>query len=83
MNFNPHVKIRDEKCGAVMFDTLKEKVFVTNDTGRAILRLLERGETTEDIATLLSKTYDLESDEIKNDVKAFIGELREKALLGS
>jgi hypothetical protein len=39
MQFEKHVKVRQEKFGSVMFETLREKIFVTNETGAEILRL--------------------------------------------
>ncbi len=43
MNFTEHVKIRSEKFGTVIFETLTEKIFITNETGAEILQLIEQG----------------------------------------
>ena len=42
MDFTKYTKVRNEKFGAVVFDTLNEKVFVTNESGDEILRLTFR-----------------------------------------
>ena len=41
MEFNKHVQVRKEKFGTVIFETLKEKVFVTNSTGSEIIERLK------------------------------------------
>ena len=56
MNFTEYVKIREEKFGSVIFDTLKEKVFVTNDTGKDILNFLQQGYSIEEIINILDET---------------------------
>lgn len=81
MNFARHVKIREEKFGSAIFDTLREKVFVTNGTGRDILALLERGESPENIIQILSQDYNADSSTVKSDVDIFINQLRENGLL--
>ena len=43
MNFTEHVKIRNEKFGTVIFETLSEKIFITNGTGAKILELIGQG----------------------------------------
>lgn len=81
MTFNEHVKIRDEKFGSVIFDTLEEKVFVANDTGRNILRLLEEEQSIEKIVDILANTYRAESNEIRNDVISFISQLKDNGII--
>ncbi|MHC4788973.1 MAG: hypothetical protein ACYS8K_07190, partial [Planctomycetota bacterium] len=43
MQFAKHVKWRSEKFGGVIFETLNEKVYVTNETGNEVLRLIDEG----------------------------------------
>ena len=80
MKFTKHVKIRQEKFGAVIFETLKEKVFVTNETGKDILRLIEEGKTINNIITILEKEYG-EKGHIKTDVIDFIDDLVKEGIL--
>lgn len=81
MEFKKFVKIRKEKFGAIIFDTLREKVFVTNQTGQAVLELLEAGKPLENIPQLLTSKFNGDSSRIKNEAVAFIKGLEEKDLL--
>ena len=83
MIFNEHVKIREEKFGAVVFETLKEKVFVTNETGKDVLNLLKEGKTAEEIINSLADLYAVKAEDIKEDVLGFVGLLKEKGILVS
>lgn len=80
MKFTAYVKIRQEKFGAVIFETLTEKVFVTNETGKDILQLLQEGKTIDDIITTLEKEYG-ENSHVKTDVIDFIDELKKNNIL--
>lgn len=79
--FSQHVKIREEKFGAVVFDTLKEKVFVANETGRDILSLLEKGYSQDKIVDILACDYGIEPSDIKDDINGFIGRLRDNNIV--
>jgi SOS response regulatory protein OraA/RecX len=81
MVFNEYVKIREEKFGSVIFETLREKVFVTNETGKDILNLLQKGYSTDQIANILSDSYNNENDQIRNDVISFINQLRDNGII--
>lgn len=76
MDFGEHVKIREEKFGTVIFETLKEKIFITNETGKGILSLLKKGYSTERIIDILSKCYNDEDGCIKSDTVDFIERLK-------
>jgi GTPase SAR1 family protein len=76
MEFQNHVKIRSEKFGAVIFETLREKVFVTNGTGAEILRLLEEKKKPEKIMLELTEDYDGDPEIIKKEAQEFIAELQ-------
>lgn len=81
MEWEKYVKIRQEKFGAVVFETLREKVFVTNEIGAEILRLLEEGKEPKDIIVELARNYNEEPAIIKNDVNEFISMLKEKGII--
>lgn len=72
MEFTKHVQVRKEKFGTVIFETLKEKVFVTNDTGAEIVDLLKEGKNSEEIACELAEVYGTTKEKISNDVNCFI-----------
>lgn len=76
MEFENHVKFRPEKFGAVVFETLREKVFVTNETGAEILRLLEAKKGPEKIASELAEDYDGDPEIIKKEAQEFMAELQ-------
>ena len=81
MIFNKHVKIRKEKFGSVIFETLKEKVYVTNETGEDILTLLREGNTTEEIIDSLADKYNENRALMEKDVKDFIDALLKNGLV--
>ncbi len=81
MEFEKHVKVRQEKFGAVIFETLTEKVFVTNETGAEILRLLEEGKEPTHETAELAKNYTSDPAIIKGDVAEFISILKDKGIL--
>ncbi|MCL5674173.1 MAG: PqqD family protein [Candidatus Omnitrophica bacterium] len=81
MKLKKFVKTRDEKFGEVIFDTLKEKVFVTNETGKDIVDLLQQGYSSENIVRSLSDLYNKEPAEIQNDILSFIDSLKNNSLI--
>ncbi len=76
MNFTEHVKIRNEKFGTVIFETLSEKIFITNETGTKILELIGEGRDPDQIVDELQKIY-LKDQEIEKDAANFINCLKE------
>ena len=81
MEFEKHVKVRQEKFGAVIFETLTEKIFVTNETGAEILRLLEEGKELKEVIAALAKSYNGDPAIIKEDVDEFISMLKDKGII--
>ena len=81
MIFPKYVKVRQERFGAVVFDTLKEKVFVSNPTGAGILCLLGEGKSIQDICEELSKGYDRTPAQLSVEVNNFVDELRSRGML--
>ncbi len=83
MHFAKYVKLRNEKFGAVIFDTLNEKVYITNESGKEILSLMGEGLFDSDIVQRLEQKYEKAPSEIQGDVDEFIGGLRSAGLLAS
>lgn len=81
MDFAKHVKVRPEKFGAVIFDTLNEKVYVTGQTGKEILGLLKEKRSLEDMLKTLGSKYGEEDTTIRKDVTDFVQDLKGKGLL--
>ncbi|MBM4034241.1 MAG: PqqD family protein [Planctomycetes bacterium] len=81
MRFADHVKWRSEKFGAVVFDTLNERVYVTNETGKEILRLLSEGCEAPAIVESLREGYEGDPGQIDREVSEFLGGLRSAGFL--
>lgn len=82
MNFTEHTKIRKEKFGTVIFDTLTEKIFITDEIGSKILLLIEQGKDLPTIVSELSQGFDGEKDAIEKDVISFTDELKSNNIIG-
>ncbi|NIM04059.1 MAG: PqqD family peptide modification chaperone [Armatimonadetes bacterium] len=80
-SFDKHVKIRQEKNGAVVFDTLREKVFITDEIGAHILRLMKEGLSAEEMAAVLAERYEQAPEVIQRHLTEFIQQLEESALV--
>ena len=81
MEFEKHVKVRQEKFGAVVFETLREKVFVTNGTGSEIISSLKNHDRISDVIDELAGRHDCSSEEIKGDVEEFVIKLTENGII--
>ncbi len=76
MNFTEHTKIRKEKFGTVVFDTLTEKIFITDQIGGDILQLIEQGKDLPEMLSVLGDNYDGDSQTIEKDVVEFTDQLK-------
>ena len=76
MNFTKHTKLRKEKFGTVVFDTLTEKIFITDQIGGEILQLIEQGKDLPEILSTLGDNYDGDRQTIKKDVVEFTDQLK-------
>lgn len=76
MNFAGHVKIRKEKFGTVIFDTLTEKIFITDQIGAQILQLIEQAKDMDEMVNALSSNYQGNRQSIEEDVLAFVNQLK-------
>ncbi len=76
MNFTEHTKIRKEECGTVVFDTLTEKIFITDQVGGEILQLIEQGKDLPEMLSVLGDNYDGDRQTIKKDVVEFTDQLK-------
>lgn len=81
MEFKKHVQVRKEKFGTVIFETLKEKVFVTNATGAEIVERLKDKKTPDAIITELAEQYGTDTGTIAGDVNCFIENLIQQEVL--
>jgi hypothetical protein len=76
MNFTEHTKIRKEKFGTVVFDTLTEKIFITDQIGGEILQLIEQDKDLPTIVGELGENFDGDKQMIEKDVIEFTDQLR-------
>ncbi len=76
MNFTEHTKIRKEKFGTVVFDTLTEKIFITDQIGSEILQLIEQDKCLPEIVSELGEVFDGDSQMIEDDVVEFTEQLK-------
>ena len=81
MEFEKHVKVRQEKFGAVVFETMREKVFVTNGTGAQIISSLKSHDQISDVINELAKKHNCSSEEIRGDVENFVIKLTENGII--
>ncbi len=76
MQFTEHSKIRKEKFGTVVFDTLTEKIFITDQIGAEILQLIEQSKNLPQIISELGEIFHGDSQMIEDDVVEFTEQLK-------
>ncbi|MBI2440492.1 MAG: PqqD family protein [Lentisphaerae bacterium] len=81
MQFAPHVKWRREKFGAVVFDTLSEKIYVTNAIGGAVLSLMAQGLDAAALIARLQQDFDGDPAQIETEAAAFLQALQSAGFL--
>ncbi len=81
MKFTEHTKIRKEKFGTVVFDTLTEKIFITDTVGTEILQLIEQGRDLPQIVSELSAAFDGDAQVMEKDIVEFTDELRSNNII--
>ncbi|HBM16748.1 MAG TPA: hypothetical protein DD381_10460 [Lentisphaeria bacterium] len=81
MEFKRHVKWRTEKFGAVIFETLKEKLFITNDIGADILKGIGEGKAADEIVRELAEIYNCDKAVIQKDVNEYIASLTQNGII--
>ena len=83
MNFTEHTKIRKEKFGTVVFDTLTEKIFITDEIGSEILQLIQQGMQLPQIISELGEIFDGDSQMIEDDVVEFTEQLKANNIINN
>ena len=81
MNFTEHTKIRKEKFGTVVFDTLTEKIFITDEIGSDILQLVEQGMDVPEIVSTLADSYDGDAEAMEKDIAEFAEQLKSNNII--
>jgi hypothetical protein len=83
MKLAKYTKFREEKFGAVLFETRSEKVFTLNPSAAAVVREIVAGPGC-DAAALLERLHGRFTNgdgRMEREALAFIADLRSKALL--
>lgn len=81
MKLAPFVKFREEKFGAVLFETRSEKVFTLSPTGAAVVREVIAGADSSSLVERLQSKYDDKSGKMAQEATAFVAQLKEKGLI--
>ncbi len=81
MNFTEHTKIRKEKFGTVVFDTLTEKIFITDEVGSEILQLVKQGKDLPEILDALANNYEGDREAMEKDVAEFTEQLKSNKII--
>jgi hypothetical protein len=76
-----YVKFREEKFGAVLFETRSEKVFTLNPTAAAVVREIQAGGDETSVLARLSELYRDDGGAIGREAAAYIAELRKMGLV--
>ncbi|MFA6316896.1 MAG: PqqD family protein [Elusimicrobiota bacterium] len=81
MKLAPFVKFREEKFGAVLFETRSEKVFTLNPTAADVVREVLAGATESDIGDRLRIRYSDPSGRLADEALSLLKQLRDKGLI--
>ena len=81
MRLAKYVKFREEKFGAVLFETRSEKVYTLNPTAAAVVRELAAGRDECEIVSILKERFQDTDGAVEREVVALIADLRAKGLL--
>ena len=81
MELTKFVRARDEECGLVIFETMKENVFISNETGKEIFNLLKDGMSRDEVLEKLKQSYDTDESTITKEVDEFISQLKENNIV--
>ena len=81
MKLAPFVKFREEKFGAVLFETRSEKVYTLSPTGAAVVREVITGADAKTVIDNLLVKYEDKTGQLAAEANTFIAQLREKGLV--
>lgn len=81
MKLAPFVKFREEKFGAVLFETRSEKVYTLSRTGAAVVKEVIAGADAAGVVENLKNKYEDAGGKIAAEATAFLQQLKEKGLV--
>jgi hypothetical protein len=81
MKLAPFVKFREEKFGAVLFETRSEKVYTLSPTGAAVVREVIAGAESSNLVDKLKDKFEDPSGKMAAEAATFLAQLKEKGLI--
>jgi hypothetical protein len=81
MKLAPFVKFREEKFGAVLFETRSEKVYTLSPTGAAVVREVIAGAEASTLVAKLSEKFEDPTGKMAQEATTFLSQLKEKGLV--
>jgi hypothetical protein len=81
MKLAPFVKFREEKFGAVLFETRSEKVYTLSPTGAAVVREIVSGADAQSLLPRLQRKYRDKSGKMSEEAESFLADLKAKGLI--
>lgn len=81
MKLAPFVKFREEKFGAVLFETRSEKVYTLSPTGAAVVREVVSGADAKAVIENLKTKFEDKTGKMEAEAAAFLAQLKDKGLV--
>ena len=81
MKLAPFVKFREEKFGAVLFETRSEKVYTLSPTGAAVVREVIAGAESGTLVDKLKEKFEDPTGKMATEAATFLAQLKEKGLI--
>ncbi len=81
MKLAPFVKFREEKFGAVLFETRSEKVYTLSPTGAAVVREIISGADSSSLVGKLKEKYEDAAGNMEKEAVGFLTDLKGKGLI--
>lgn len=81
MKLAPFVKFREEKFGAVLFETRSEKVYTLSPTGAAVVRAIISGADARTLVARLQENYEDKTGKMADEALAFLAHLKDQGLV--
>ncbi len=81
MKLAPFVKFREEKFGAVLFETRSEKVYTLSPTGAAVVREIVAGADSASLFGKLKEKYEDPTGNMEKEAAGFLTDLKGKGLI--
>ena len=81
MKLAPFVKFREEKFGAVLFETRSEKVYTLSPTGAAVVREVIAGAESGNLVAKLQEKFEDPTGKMAAEAESFLAELKTKGLI--